>query len=107
MVRRQGGANYSTLWVCKDKVSIHSLFPGQDDELQGHCNGQVVGVRYRFTGHLLALDSCKTEWQGEELDTQWNQIITPLNIGEWQAAMSDYPDAEFRQYVLSGIKEEF
>ena len=35
------------------------------------------------------------------------QVVTPLQLGEWQSVLSDYPDQQFAAYILRGIKHGF
>ena len=76
-------------------------------ELEGHLNGQVTEGRYKFMGHLRALDSCRHEMTQQEANPLGEAIVTPLVLPEWQVALKDHPDKEFPAYITSGIEQGF
>ena len=59
-------------------------------------------------GHLHALDSCRhDEMTQQEVIPLWEEIVTPIVLPEWQAALMDHPNNEFIAYITSGIEQEF
>ena len=86
-------------------LALSFLFPGA--ELEGHLNGQVTEGRYKFMGHLRALDSCRHEMTQQEINPLGEAIVTPLILPEWQVALKDHPDKEFAMYITAGIKQGF
>ena len=61
--------------------------------------------RYPYTRHLKELARCKPEYQ--ELPAWLQKVETPLIVGEWRKHLAAHPDAEYREYVLQGIREGF
>ena len=67
----------------------------------------MMDGRY-LVGHLHALDRCRpAEGYHHPPTSNWNQIVTPLQISEWRAALNNHPDKEFTSYILSGIQKGF
>ena len=61
---------------------------------------------YKYTYHLLALDSCRPV-HPVQLPVQAMCIISPSVLSEWQLALSNHKDLQFDQYILHRIKNGF
>ena len=60
--------------------------------------------KYPYIHHLLEFE----QRVGGALVPAWLQkVATPLILREWSEEMKDHPDAEFRGYILNGIKNGF
>lgn len=68
--------------------------------IKAHTNGLKVGGRYRYTGHLLALETCKPE---EVTSVTGADIVTPLQVEVWEAGLAAHPDRQFAEYILQGL----
>ena len=60
---------------------------------------------YAYTSDLLCLDFCRrtgnTEFPG------LRRVATPLYVGAWAAALSQYPDRAFDRYICQGLQFGF
>ena len=72
--------------------------------IKAHTNGLKVGGRYRYTGHLLALETCKPE---EVTSVTGADIVTPLQVEVWEAGLAAHPDRQFAEYILQGLRQGF
>ena len=72
--------------------------------IKAHTNGLEVGGRYRYTGHLLALETCKPE---EVTSVTGADIVTPLQVEVWEAGLAAHPDRQFAEYILRGLRQGF
>ena len=66
--------------------------------------GSTAG--YLYTPHLVALDQCKPEYS-QDLPDVMRHIQTPLVWESWKAALSEHPNRNYTEYLLSGIKNGF
>lgn len=56
-------------------------------DILAHTNGLVANGKYRYTGHLLALERCVPT------DGSVNRMVTkPLVADAWEAGLSCHPD---------------
>ena len=73
-------------------------------------NSYHVGVGdtegYPYIRSLLTL-AARKNLQPTPLPPWLSDIVTPLTHDMWAAAMQEYPDKLFKEYILSGIKNGF
>ena len=65
-----------------------------------------VGVAYRYTDDLRALDSCRAP-AFTLPSTRYAAIITPLEWSRWQSALRGHPDKEYATYIVRGLRDGF
>ena len=65
-----------------------------------------VGVAYRYTDDLRALDSCRAP-AFTLPSTRYAAIITPLEWSRWQSALRGHPDKEYATYIVQGLRDGF
>ena len=68
------------------------------------CSPNIHTGNYVYTEDLLALDSCRS---GKAPHSSLTDIVTPLQVEVWAAALAQHPDSRFRSYILSGIQHGF
>ena len=57
------------------------------------------------TQSLVKLDKCLPRMEvGLSASTEWDRIVTPLQVEAWKKALVDYPDRELAEYVVRGIQ---
>ena len=66
-----------------------------------------VTDEYQYLGDLLRLDACRPQGELNALPEQMNGVITPLRWKVWERALGIHPDRQFRDYIVSGIREGF
>ena len=60
------------------------------------------------TQSLVKLDECSPRMEvGLSASTEWDRIVTPLQVEAWKKALVDYPDRELAEYVVHGIQLGF
>ena len=66
----------------------------------------VADTQYQYGKQLLELEACSLV-RKEALPDYMCRVVTPLQLGEWQSVLSDYPDQEFVAYILRGTENGF
>ena len=78
--------------------------------LQSYFHSILVGDRdrrsYPYMSNLIALSS-RVNHQALPLPPALSDIVTPLKVENWAVELSNYPDKQFSQYILAGIKHGF
>ena len=60
------------------------------------------------TQSLVQLDKYHPRKEvGQSACTEWDRIVTPLQVEAWKKALVDYPDRELAEYVVCGIQLGF
>ncbi len=54
---------------------------------------------------LLAIDACRP--LKSHTPNLSSQVATPLIASEWEKALTKYPDRQFVNYIITGIREGF
>ena len=80
-----------------------SAYAGPRDR-DGEC--QLVGGNYRYMGDLRRLEGT-TGANTSDLPRQLREIVTPLQVVEWERALSKHPDQEFAAYIINRIRNGF
>ena len=94
-------ADYIPVTWC---VSLCMLFIAGPRDRDGEC--QLVGGNYRYMGDLRRLEGT-TGANTSDLPRQLREIVTPLQVVEWERALNKHPDQEFAAYVINGIRNGF
>ena len=88
-------------------IFIHSSHVAYDIVLIACVDYQIFfcfvdSVAYRYTPHLLALDSCRHQlpWNLPEF---LRLIRTPLKQAAWSHHLVRHPDKEFVRYIMEGM----
>ena len=69
-----------------------------------HCPG--VGTQYVYMADLLKLEACRNP-QSQQIPRELCKISTPLKVWQWAEMLSNHPDPQFTDYIVSGIENGF
>ena len=62
---------------------------------------------YEYMDDLQRLDACRPWGSPTSIPSWMDGVVTPLRWRCWEQALSNHPDPQFRDYVVSGIREGF
>ena len=66
----------------------------------------ILAGKYMYMSQLRTLASCIPH-NLPSLPTRLAMINSPLVVDQWRALLSEHPDGEFKEFLLSGIVEGF
>ena len=89
-----------------DKQNIATIQQQQTDSLSWQ-NDLSEQKPYPYTAHVVALQACIPSAPCTKLPASAERIVTPLKLQNWLSAMKEYPDAQFANYIETGIKHGF
>ena len=62
---------------------------------------------YPYMQQLASLDAQRPQQSLLHLPAELQQIITPLHPHKWEELLQSYPDREFAQYIVNGLRNGF